>query len=138
MSTWRPFDDYSPLAQRIVAYLWEQRPPLNPSQFATAIGVSRQTINRILNHDTVPEPPVLYRIARQLSAPLQEIYLLVGYSTPDDPILTRSDAWADLLKQIEQAALDDAHKQMVLSTLRSFQTPMSLPDGQDARGTDLV
>src|SRR5690348_6886335 len=34
MAKWRPLDDYSPIARLLVEYMWEQRPPLLPNQFA--------------------------------------------------------------------------------------------------------
>ena len=93
MARWRPLEDYSPLAQLMVHYMWEQRPPLLPAQFADKVQVSRQAISRILNQDVNPEPAVLLRIARVLQMPTQQLFHLAGYTTDADPLYTFLEAW---------------------------------------------
>src|SRR5690348_13289731 len=61
MAKWRPLDDYSPIARLLVEYMWEQRPPLLPNQFAQRMGVRKQQISLWLNSDAAPSASVLVR-----------------------------------------------------------------------------
>jgi hypothetical protein len=33
-TAWRPLEEYPPFMRPLVRYMWEHRPPFNPSQFA--------------------------------------------------------------------------------------------------------
>jgi hypothetical protein len=37
-TAWRPLEAYPAFMRPVVQHLWEQRPPLNPSQFAARAG----------------------------------------------------------------------------------------------------
>lgn len=113
MARWRPFEDYSPLAQLLVHYMWEQRPPLLPAQFADKVGISRQTISRILNQDTAPEPAALLRMARILAVPSQTLFMAAGYTTEADPIYTGEEAW-ELVKQSITTSQDLGEEERIL------------------------
>jgi transcriptional regulator with XRE-family HTH domain len=100
MARWRPVEEYTPLAQRLVHYMWEQRPPLLPAQFADKVGVSRQLISRVLNQDTAPEPSALLRMARVMQLPSQTLFRAAGYTTDAEPIYTYDEAWESVMGAI--------------------------------------
>ena len=76
MAKWRPLDDYSPFARLLVEYMWEQRPPLLPNQFAQRMGVRKQQISFWLNSDATPSASVLVRLARGMG------HLSASYLSP--------------------------------------------------------
>ena len=123
MARWRPLEDYSPLAQLLVHYMWEQRPPLLPAQFADKVMVSRQAIARILNQDANPEPAVLLRIARVLDIPTQHLFHLAGYTTDADPLYRDTEAWDMVRIAIQQAeGLSEEERASALAVLTQVQS----------------
>jgi len=122
MARWRLLEDYSPLAQILVHYMWEQRPPLLPAQFADKVMVSRQAIARILNQDANPEPAVLLRIARVLQIPTQRLFQLAGYTTDADPLYRNAEAWEMVRTTIQQAeGLSEEERASALAVLAQVQ-----------------
>ena len=127
MARWRPIEDYSPLAQVLVHYMWEQRPPLLPAQFADKVMVSRQAISRILNQDANPEPAVLLRIARVLHIPTQHLFQLAGYTTDADPLYRYTEAWNMVRIAIQQAeGLSEEERASTLTVLTQVQAQSHL------------
>jgi transcriptional regulator with XRE-family HTH domain len=103
MATWRALEDYSPLGRLLVEYMWEQRPPLLPSQFAQRMGVRKQQVAVWLSADSVPPPAVLMRLARGMGIPIRTIFAAAGYASEEDPLFDRVGAWDYVLDQIEQS-----------------------------------
>ena len=132
MARWRPLEDYSPLAQLLVRYMWEQRPPLLPAQFADKVMVSRQAILRILNQDANPEPAVLLRIARMLHIPTQHLFQLAGYTTDADPIYRNAEAWDMVRIAIQQTeGISDGERAATLAVLTQVQAQGHLEAHQE-------
>jgi transcriptional regulator with XRE-family HTH domain len=102
MGNWRALDDYSPFARTLVDYMWNQRPPLLPNQFADRMGVRKQALSTWLN-GTVPAPPVVVRLARAMGLPVRQLLAAAGYATAEDPLLDLADAWAYVRAQVQQA-----------------------------------
>jgi len=73
--------------------MWEQRPPLLPSQFADKTHASRQTISRILNNDMAPDPAMLLQFAKAMGVRASTLFQLAGYTTANEPIYTHEEAW---------------------------------------------
>ena len=139
MARWRPLEDYSPLAQLLVHYMWEQRPPLLPAQFADKVMVSRQAIARILTQDANPEPAVLLRIARVLDIPTQRLFQLAGYTTNTDPIYRYMEAWDMVRRTIQQAeGLSAEERASTLTVLTQVQEQDRLEADHEGSVLDLT
>jgi hypothetical protein len=103
MAKWRALEEYTPFAQLLVEYMWEQRPPLLPNQFADRMSVRKQALSTWLNSDAVPAPPVVMRLARGMGQPVRELLTAAGYAPADDPLLDRVDAWTYVRGVVERA-----------------------------------
>lgn len=103
MAKWRTLEEYSPFARLLVEYMWEQRPPLLPNQFAAQLSVRKQQVSTWLNSEAVPPPPILVRLARGMGKPVRELLVVAGYATAEDPLLDRVDAWDEVLRAVAQA-----------------------------------
>ena len=101
MAKWRPLDDYSPFARLLVEYMWEQRPPLLPNQFAQRMGVRKQQISLWLNSDATPSASVLVRLARGMGHPVSELFIAAGYASTDDPLFDIEEAWSHVLTEVQ-------------------------------------
>jgi transcriptional regulator with XRE-family HTH domain len=103
MAKWRALEEYTPFARLLVEYMWEQRPPLLPNQFADRMSVRKQALSTWLNSDAVPSPPVVVRLARGMGQPVRELMTATGYASADDPLLDRVDAWIYVRAEVERA-----------------------------------
>ena len=103
MAKWRALQEYTPFARLLVEYMWEQRPPLVPNQFAERMGVRKQALSTWLNSDAVPAPPVVVRLARGMGRPVRELITAAGFAPADDPLLDTADAWVYVLAEVESA-----------------------------------
>jgi transcriptional regulator with XRE-family HTH domain len=101
MAKWRSLDDYSPFARRLVEYMWEQRPPLLPNQFAQRMGIRKQQISAWLNSDAIPPAPALVRLARGMGHPVSELFIAAGYASTDDPLFDREESWTHVLTEVQ-------------------------------------
>lgn len=101
MAKWRPLDDYSPFARLLVEYMWEQRPPLLPNQFAQRMGVRKQQVSSWLNSDAMPSPSVLVRLARGMGRPVSELFIVASYASADDPLFDIEETWAHVLAGVQ-------------------------------------
>lgn len=101
MAKWRSLDDYSPFARLLVEYMWGQRPPLLPNQFAQRMGVRKQQISLWLNSDATPSASVLVRLARGMGHPVSELFIAAGYATPDDPLFDIEESWVHMLSEVQ-------------------------------------
>jgi transcriptional regulator with XRE-family HTH domain len=110
MAKWRSLAEYTPFAQLLVEYMWEQRPPLLPNQFAERMGVRKQALSTWLNTDAVPAPQVVVRLARGMGRPVRELMTAAGFAPADDPLLDITDAWEYVLHEIQRALGVDAEK----------------------------
>ena len=109
---WRPLDEYPAFMRPIVQYMWEHRPPLNPSQFAARAGVRRQLLSAYLNSPAdarlAPEPEVVRRFARAMGRPTSELLLLAGHGDEDDPFFDRVEAIDFALAELGHLDASDA------------------------------
>lgn len=123
MAKWRSLDDYSPFARRLVEYMWEQRPPLLPNQFAQRMGIRKQQISAWLNSDTTPPAPVLVRLARGMGHPVSELFIAAGYASKDDPLLDSEESWAHVLAEVQSTpefvALAEPQQIIVIGVLHA-------------------
>ena len=103
MAKWRSLEEYTPFGRLLVEYMWEQRPPLVPNQFAERMGVRKQALSTWLNSDAVPAPQVLVRLARGMGRPVRELMTAAGFAPADDPLLDTADAWAYVLDEAHRA-----------------------------------
>ena len=101
MAKWRALEDYSPFARLLVEYMWEQRPPLLPNQFAQRMGVRKQQVSSWLNSDASPTPSLLVRLARGMARPVSELFIAAGYASPEDPLFDIEETWAHVLVQVQ-------------------------------------
>ena len=108
MAKWRTLEEYTPFARLLVEYMWAQRPPLLPNQFAERMGVRKQALSTWLNSDTVPAPQVVVRLARGMSRPVREVMTAAGFAPADDPLLDTTDAWVYVLDEAQRALGVDA------------------------------
>ena len=123
MAKWRPLDDYSPFARLLVEYMWEQRPPLLPNQFAQRMGVRKQQISLWLNSDTTPSAPVLVRLARGMGRPVSELFIAAGCASRDDPLLDAEESWTHVLAEVQSTheflALAEPQQIIVIGVLHA-------------------
>jgi hypothetical protein len=109
-TAWRPLDAYPAFMRPLVQYMWEQRPPLNPSQFAARAGVRRQLLSAYLNSPAdarlAPEPDVVRRFARAMDRPTSELMTLAGHGDAEDPFLDRVEAVDFALAELGHLDLD--------------------------------
>jgi transcriptional regulator with XRE-family HTH domain len=103
MAKWRTLEEYTPFARLLVEFMWAQRPPLLPNQFAERMRVRKQALSTWLNSDAVPAPPVLVRLARGMGRPVRELMTAAGFAPADDPLLDTADAWVYVLDQVQRA-----------------------------------
>jgi hypothetical protein len=131
-TAWRPLEEYPGFMRPIVQYMWEHRPPLNPSQFATLTGVRRQLLSAYLNSPTdanlAPEPDVVRRFARAMGRPTSELMALANHGDAEDPFLDRVGATDFLLAEVDRlraslhAAPDEIESaKRILRALRSLE-----------------
>lgn len=103
MAKWRALEEYTPFARLLVEYMWEQRPPLLPNQFADRMGVRKQALSTWLNSNATPSPPVVVRLARGMGRSVSDLMTAAGYASPGDPLLDRADAWAYMRAEVAHA-----------------------------------
>lgn len=101
MAKWRPLEDYSPFARLLVEYMWEQRPPLLPNQFAQRMGVRKQQVSNWLNSDATPSPQTLMRLARGMGRPVSEVFITSGATAAADPLFDLEEAWTHTLTEVQ-------------------------------------
>lgn len=104
MAHWRALDEYTPFARILVEYMWAQRPPLLPAQFASQMGVRKQALSNWLMSDATPPPPVIVRLARAMGLPVDKLLIAAGHAMPDDPLMDTTGAWYTVLKVARTAA----------------------------------
>lgn len=123
MAKWRSLADYSPIARLLVEYMWEQRPPLLPNQFAQRMGVRKQQVSNWLNSDASPSPSVIVRLARAMGRPVSELFIAAGYATRDDPLFDIEETWSHVLSEVqvtpEFAALAEPQQIIVVGVLHA-------------------
>ncbi len=123
MAKWRSLDDYSPFARRLVEYMWEQRPPLLPNQFAQRMGIRKQQLSVWLNSDATPPAPVLVRLARGMGRPVSELFIAAGYASTNDPLFDSEESWTYVLTEVQSApeflALAEPQQIIVIGVLHA-------------------
>lgn len=123
MAKWRALSDYSPFARLLVEYMWEQRPPLLPNQFAQRMGVRKQQVSSWLNSDASPAPSVLVRLARGMARPVSELFIAAGYASANDPLFDIEETWAHVMAEVQTApeflALAEPQRIIVVGTLHA-------------------
>ena len=132
MAHWKDLDGYTPFARLIVEYMWEQRPPLLPSQFAVQMDIPKQVISKWLNAQAGPDPRHLLQLAARMPMSVQRLFLAAGYTTPEFPLLSRADAWAEVRQTVMDAtAISDEDKATILRVLALlFPTAKGIDDVQ--------
>ncbi len=123
MAKWRHLDDYSPFARLLVEYMWDQRPPLLPNQFAQRMGVRKQQISIWLNSDATPSAQVLVRIARGMGHTVSELFIAAGYASTDDPLFDTEESWTHVLTELQSTpeflALAEPQQIIVIGVLHA-------------------
>jgi len=115
MPTWKPLEDYSPFARVLVTYMWDQRPPLLPIEFARQMGIRKQQVSSWLTTQVVPDPPLLVHLARRMGMPVRDLLIAAGHATTEDPLLDTADAW-DYVSQWLAEALTTPNTLNTLNT----------------------
>lgn len=139
MAKWRPLDEYSPFARLLVEYMWEQRPPLLPNQFAQRMGVRKQQVSSWLNSDATPAPGTMMRLARGMGLPVSQLFIVAGYVSENDPLYDLEEAWTHALAEVQATpeflALAEPQQIIVVGILhaahlrdRAHHTPDSAAD----------
>lgn len=123
MAKWRPLDEYSPFARLLVEYMWEQRPPLLPNQFAQRMGVRKQQVSSWLNSDAVASPGTMVRLARGMRRPVSELFIVAGHASLDDPLYDLEEAWSHVLAEVQATpeflALAEPQRIIIVGTLHA-------------------
>jgi len=123
MAKWRALNDYSPFARLLVEYMWEQRPPLLPNQFAQRMGVRKQQVSSWLNSDASPAPSLLVRLARGMARPVSELFIAAGYASSSDPLFDIEETWTHVMAEVQATpeflALGEPQQIIVIGTLHA-------------------
>ena len=123
MARWRALNDYSPFARLLVEYMWEQRPPLLPNQFAQRMGVRKQQVSSWLNSDASPAPSLLVRLARGMARPVSELFIAAGYASSSDPLFDIEETWTHVMAAVQATpeflALGEPQQIIVIGTLHA-------------------
>jgi transcriptional regulator with XRE-family HTH domain len=123
MAKWRALEDYSPFARLLVEYMWGQRPPLLPNQFAHRMGVRKQQVSSWLNSDATPSPSVLVRLARGMALSVSELFIAAGYTPGNDPLFDTEEAWTHIIAEVRSApeflALAEPQQILVVGVLEA-------------------
>jgi transcriptional regulator with XRE-family HTH domain len=123
MAKWRALNDYSPFARLLVEYMWEQRPPLLPNQFAQRMGVRKQQVSSWLNSDASPAPSLLVRLARGMALPVSELFIAAGYASSSDPLFDIEETWTHVMAEVQATpeflALGEPQQIIVIGTLHA-------------------
>lgn len=128
MARWRSLEEYTPIARQLVEYMWAQRPPLLPSQFAEQMGIPKQAVSRWLSAQADPDPAHLVRIAQRTPLRLHDLFITAGYTTPDYPIFDQAGAWEMVLARVRAAGtLTDAQRANALTVLEALQAAEPAP-----------
>lgn len=111
----------SAFAELLQNFMWSQRPPLNRHQFATFLGVGRQTIYNWLDRGTRPQMQFIPLIAEKTGIPLRELYVAAGYPVSADGHLD-GGIWTYIAQGVERAPdLDEATKQRVVQHIAELR-----------------
>jgi transcriptional regulator with XRE-family HTH domain len=106
-------------AQALVQFMWDARPPLNPTQLARRAGIRKQLLSSWLqspSHAVIsPEPAVVVRLARAMGRPVNDLFLAAGHTDPGDPLFDLPGAWEYVMARVDYAltfshARDDAEE----------------------------
>lgn len=139
MAKWRPLHDYSPFARLLVEYMWEQRPPLLPNQFAQRMGVRKQQMSIWLNSDATPSAPVLVRLARGMGHPVSELFIAAGYASTEDPLFDTEESWTHVLTELQSTpeflALAEPQQIVVVGVLHAAHLRDSARQAQTSVAT---
>lgn len=123
MAKWRNLADYSPFSRLLVEYMWEQRPPLLPNQFAQRMGVRKQQVSIWLNTNAAPAPGIIVRLARGMGLPVSELFIAAGYASPEDPLFDIEESWQHVLAEVQAApefiALAEPQQILVIGVLHA-------------------
>jgi transcriptional regulator with XRE-family HTH domain len=123
MAKWKPLEDYSPFARLLVEYMWEQRPPLLPNQFAQRMGIRKQQVSSWLNSDATPSPLTLMRLARGMGRPVSELFIAANAATPADPLFDLEETWTHVLAEVQETpefqALAEPQRIIVVGVLHA-------------------
>jgi transcriptional regulator with XRE-family HTH domain len=102
MARWRSLDEYTPIGRLLVDYMWEQRPPLLPSQFAARMGLPKQLVSSWLTGQATPSPAALLHLGRRMEQPVSGLLVAAGYTRETDPLLDIPGAWSHVLNALRQ------------------------------------
>jgi transcriptional regulator with XRE-family HTH domain len=102
MARWRALEEYTPIARLLVDYMWEQRPPLLPSQFAARMGLPKQLVSSWLSGQATPSPAASLRLARRMDQPVSWLLMAAGYTRETDPLLDIPEAWSYVLNALHR------------------------------------
>lgn len=130
MAHWRSLDAYTPFGRALVEYMWSQRPPLLPAQFAARMGVRKQTLSSWLSSDATPPPQVVVRLARAMGLPVADLLIAAGHAVADDPLFDTAGAWA-LLLDVARRAEDTA-----AGVDRAAEPPVEAGEGGERQEAD--
>lgn len=101
---WKALQEYSPFGQLLAAFMWEQRPPLNPAQISDLTGIDYLTVYRWFANNAAPDPTHLVRLAQCTPLSVQTLFVAAGYGSDDFPLFSLAEAWEHVRGQIMTAS----------------------------------
>ncbi len=118
MARWKDGKEYTPFAIILVEYMWAERPPLLPSQFAARVRLPKQVISKWLNAQASPDVAQMAQIAARVPISLRQMCLAAGVTTEETPILSARDAWDLVTAQVRAAdGISEAERVAALRVL---------------------
>jgi|GEM_PF-2690879 len=141
---WKPLEKYSPFAQLLATYMWDQRPPLNPAQLSFLLNIDYTAVYRWFMHKAKPDPSHLLLIAQRTPLSIQTLFIAAGYGSDSYPLFSYSEAWGPVMDAVSATnTINDEEKQNILHVLTMLlphaKTPvevLSLPIYSERRNLE--
>ena len=140
---WKPLEKYSPFAQLLATYMWDQRPPLNPAQLSRRLKIDYTAVYRWFMPKAKPDPSHLLIIAQYTPLSIQTLFIAAGYGLETYPLFSRSEAWRQVIDVVnDESTISAEEKQNILRVLTrlSPNAPvevLSLPLYSEAHDTEI-
>jgi len=130
---WKPAEELTPFARLLrEGYMWKRTPNINLSELADITGISKQTIWRWLNTDSVPrQRSTLLRLHETTGIPLQDLYAAANVSDPEE------DAWESIERCIAgEDRLPADKREKAVAYIHELRMEYRLDTMQDEPVTD--
>lgn len=126
----------NPFAELLQNYMWDQRPPLQKTEFAQQLGIGRSTLVNWLN-GAKPEMALLFVVQERTGIPLRRLMEAAGYPTVPDPDAAFEYILDDLRRDAQLAEDERDFLIRRISELRErYSREQKSPDPSEPEGSE--